>query len=114
MNADRFDRIQRALRLVVAAAGAALVILTGASTAQAAAPVKLVLASHFGREVNLTQTLAKGGAALEDICTVESKDECQTGSASSIPGSFLFLEALRPRRMAMCTLRMKATVVCRS
>jgi hypothetical protein len=51
-------------------------------------PVKLVLSSHFGREVNLTEVSAKGGAALEDVCTVESKDECQQGKLSQIPGGF--------------------------
>lgn len=92
MTTNHTNRIQKARQLAAAAAAAtltALVILTGTTVAHAA-PVKLVLASTFGREVNLTQTLAKGGAGLEDICTVESKDECQTGRESSLPGGFVF------------------------
>jgi hypothetical protein len=86
-------RIKTAVRLV-AAATATIVLLAGAGVARGAAPVKEVLSSHFGREVNLTQVMAKGGPALEDICTVESKDECQTGSPSSIAGGFEYAEAV--------------------
>jgi NHL repeat len=55
-----------------------------------AAPVKLVLSSHFGREVNLTEVSAKGGPALEDVCTVESKAECQDAKESTIQGGFSY------------------------
>jgi hypothetical protein len=74
-------------RLPLALVTSTIAILGGASGAQAA-PVKLVLASHFGREVNLSQVNAKAGPALEDVCTVESKDTCQPGKESSIPGGF--------------------------
>ncbi len=55
-----------------------------------AAPVKLVLSAHFGREVNLTEVNAKAGDELEDICAVESGDECQAGKESSIAGGFAY------------------------
>ena len=61
--------------------------------AQAAGPpVKLVLATQFGREVNLTQTNLKAGPALEDICTTASGDTCQPGKASTIAGGFTYPE----------------------
>jgi hypothetical protein len=81
--------------LPLAAVTITITILAGAGAAQAAAPpIKLVLASHFGREVNLTEVSAKGGAALEDICTVESKDECQPGKPSGLPGGFESLQSV--------------------
>jgi hypothetical protein len=83
------ERIRRALPYI--ALIATVTTVAGVAAAQAAAPpVKLALSSHFGREVNLTQVAAKGGPSLEDVCTVESNDECQPGSASSIPGGFNF------------------------
>ncbi|HEY3828918.1 MAG TPA: NHL repeat-containing protein [Solirubrobacteraceae bacterium] len=80
--------IQLKGRLSLALATATLVVLPGASAAQAVAPVKLVLTSHFGREVNLTETSLKGGPALEDVCATASKDECQQARPSSEPGGF--------------------------
>lgn len=79
------DRMRTAL---CALAAVTVVTLVGSSGAYAVVPIKLSLGSQFGREVDLTQVTAKGGAALEDICTVESRDECQTGVPSSIPGGF--------------------------
>jgi hypothetical protein len=71
-----------------------LVVVFGVvGSAQAAAPVKLVLAGSFGREVNLTQTHAHTGPTLEDTCTV-SKEECQPGSPSSLQGAFTFPESV--------------------
>lgn len=68
---------------------ALLLGLIGAGGAWAATPpVKEILSSHFGREVNLTETDAKAGPALEDVCTVLSKDECQSGREGSISGGF--------------------------
>jgi hypothetical protein len=58
----------------------------------AQAPVKEIVSSHFGREVNLTE--AGKGAALENVCTVASKDECQAGRASSEPGGLTEVESL--------------------
>lgn len=80
---------------VMAAAGAAMRPM---SAMAAEAPVKEVLESEFGREVNLTQVNAKSGPALEDVCTVESKDVCQSGKPSSEPGGFEF-----PRGVAVNT-----------
>jgi DNA-binding beta-propeller fold protein YncE len=67
----------------------ALVLLTaGASGAGAAytGPVKEDLATHFGREVNLTET--GKGPALEDFCDQKTGDTCSTGKESSIAGGF--------------------------
>ncbi len=57
----------------------------------AQAPVKEIVSSHFGREVNLTE--AGKGPALENVCTVASKDECQAGRASSEPGGLTEAES---------------------
>ena len=35
----------------------------------------------FGKEVNLTEVLAHGGEAKENLCTAESLDACQPGTA---------------------------------
>lgn len=85
------DRIRTAL---CALAAVTVVTLAGSSGACALVPIKLSLASQLGREVDLTQVTAKGGAALEDVCTVESKDECQTGVPSGIPGGFEGVEGV--------------------
>lgn len=68
--------------------------VVGVVDAGAAAPVKLILVSRFGREVNKTEVAAKGGPALEDVCTVASKDECQSGKESNEPGGFEFPEGV--------------------
>ena len=65
-----------------------ITVLAVASGASAAVPVKLTFTSQFGREVNLTETEAKKGPELEDICTVASKDECKTGIESGEAGGF--------------------------
>jgi hypothetical protein len=79
-------RLERSSLLFV---GVAVAILTAPTPSVAAeAPIKEVLASHIGREVDLTQVNAKAGLALEDLCTVESKDECQPATESSEPGGF--------------------------
>jgi chitodextrinase len=86
MSANRIKRALAHIALI-----AMIATLAGVTAAQAAVPpVKLFLSSHFGREVNLTEVGAKGGPSLEDVCTVQSKDECQPGNASSIPGGFNF------------------------
>ena len=46
------------------------------------------LVSRFGGQVNLTE--AGKGASLEDICTVESEDACQSGGNGTTAGSFGF------------------------
>jgi hypothetical protein len=79
------NAFRRALAVMaVAAASAAL----SAAYADAAPPVKQLLAGRFGRAVDLTQVDAHGGTALEDVCTVASNDECQEGSESAIAGGF--------------------------
>lgn len=76
-------------------AAATIAMLACAPAARAAqAPVKEILAGQFGREVDLTEVNAKAGPALEDVCTVQSKDECRFGAASSEAGGFLFPEGL--------------------
>ncbi len=73
------DRIKATLPL--ATLSAAIAMLTGAGAAHAAAPpIKEVLSSHFGAEVD---TATKG-----NVCTVESKHACRPGTPSSIPGGF--------------------------
>jgi hypothetical protein len=75
-------------RLLLAALTATLITLAAtASAARAAsAPVKEVLVSHIGWEVNQT---SKG-----NLCTVESKDVCQPGRESSQPGGFANLNGV--------------------
>jgi DNA-binding beta-propeller fold protein YncE len=64
-----------------------VVALTGVSSAQAEeGPVKLILSSRIGEEVNRTT----GGK----ICTIASKDECQEGKPSSEPAGFEYPESV--------------------
>jgi hypothetical protein len=42
----------------------------------------------FGKQVNQTETAAKAGAALEDVCTAASKDICKAGVESIAAGEF--------------------------
>ncbi len=73
---------------------ATVALLTGVGSAPAvAAPIKLVPKSRFGRQVNVTATAAKAGPALEDAC-VESKEACQAGEKSSVPGGFEYAEGV--------------------
>jgi hypothetical protein len=74
---------------------ATIVMLTSVTVARAGTPpVKLILASHFGREVNLTEVEKHGGSELEDICTVSSGNTCKPGKESSIPGGFTYPEGV--------------------
>jgi hypothetical protein len=86
------NRMKRTLSLAVVTA--MIVMLAGVSGAHAAtAPIKEVVASHFGREVNLTKVQEHAGPGLEDICTVGSGgsgDTCQMGKESSISGGFAY------------------------
>jgi hypothetical protein len=69
----------------VAAALVALAIFSGdpgARAAPSAAPSELAVSSHFGWEVDRTT----GGK----ICTVASRDECQSHRQSSGPGGFAY------------------------
>ncbi len=72
--------------------GVVVLLFAPAIVHAAQAPVKEIVSSHFGREVNLTET--GKGPALEDVCTVASKDECQAGRASSEPGGLTEAESL--------------------
>jgi hypothetical protein len=58
------------------------------ASASAAVPTKLLFTGEYGRGVDLTQVNLKAGPALEDLCTVVSKDTCQPGGESSIAGGF--------------------------
>jgi hypothetical protein len=77
-----------ALRSALAAIVLSLAVVTGAQAV--GPPIKLVPTNHFGHQVNLTETNVKAGAALEDVCSIESKDECQPGTTSSTAGGFEF------------------------
>jgi hypothetical protein len=84
--------IRQAIATIAVVAATAIVPATAASAAEA--PVKEIVSSHFGREVNLTEVQAHAGPLLEDICTAVSKDECQPGSRSSLPGGFEYPDAV--------------------
>ncbi|HEY3830594.1 MAG TPA: hypothetical protein VGL57_15495 [Solirubrobacteraceae bacterium] len=78
------NRMKMALPL--GALTVAILILVGATAAQAAVPpVKLVPSSHLGTGVDTTT----GG----NVCTVESKDLCEPGKEGSGPGGFNFPES---------------------
>jgi hypothetical protein len=72
------------------AATAALMLLAGASAAHAA-PVKEVRSATFGLNVNKTK-LAEAGSTQQErnVCTVESKDECQPAIEGSAAGAFAY------------------------
>jgi hypothetical protein len=71
------NRIKTLLSL---AAITATTILAGATSAHAEAPVKEIVASHAGWEVDKT--------TKANVCTVASGDECQSGKPSSKSGGF--------------------------
>ena len=81
-------------RLVLAVTVMALMFVAAAGAQAAGPPVKLVLATPLGREVNLTQIELKSGLALEDLCTTTSHDTCQPGTASTIAGGFTYPESV--------------------
>jgi hypothetical protein len=85
--------LKRTLPLTLVAA--TITLLAAVSGAQAApeAPIKEVLSSHFGAEVDMTTT--------GNICTVESKDTCQPGKSSSEPGGFGNPEGPGPQGVAV-------------
>jgi hypothetical protein len=71
--------VKRVCLLVLVASSVGMLVFAGGAHA-ATAPVKEVLASHVGLEVNAT---TKG-----NVCTVASKDECQRGLEGSGAGVF--------------------------
>ena len=72
--------MKRALPLTITTIVMTIALTAGAQAATP--PVKLVLASHFGSEVNQT--------TKDNLCTVASHDVCQPGKESSEPGGFAF------------------------
>ena len=65
---------------------ATIVLLACAGAANAAAPVKLVLSSHLGWEVDQT--------TKANVCTTASKDICQAGKASAKPEGYEYPEGV--------------------
>ena len=76
--------------LPLAAFAFVTMLFMGAGVARAAeeAPVKEILASHIGAEVNKTAIEKGASQAQRDICTTESKDECQPAVESEKAGGF--------------------------
>ena len=66
---------------------------TGIASA-ATVPIKLVLSSGIGWEVNRTKVEAGAPRAERDVCTAASGDLCQPGVESSEPGGFAFPRAV--------------------
>ncbi len=67
-------------RIYATALVAMLLLLLNCEYARAVAPIKLVLSSHVGREVDKT--------TKSYVCTIVSKDECGEAVPSSSPGGF--------------------------
>jgi hypothetical protein len=79
------NRMKKTLSLAVVTA--TVLMLAATTSAQAAtAPIKEIISSHFGWEVD-KNTNAR-------ICTVASKDECQPGRESGQPGGFHYPEGV--------------------
>ncbi len=76
MTANCMTRIFRLAAVATTATIALLIVAGGAQGATA--PVKEVIAAHFGAEVD---TVTKGS-----VCTVASQHECQPGRDSSVAG----------------------------
>lgn len=78
-------RLNSRMALALAVAVAAILALFAAT---AFAQLQFKPIGRFGGQVNRTEALAKTGAAKEDVCMVESDDECQRASAGSADGWF--------------------------
>jgi DNA-binding beta-propeller fold protein YncE len=72
----------------------ALLALPVSALAAEEAPVKEIVSSHFGWDVNRTKVQAGAPQAERNVCTVLSKDDCQFGVQSSQAGGFLYPEGL--------------------
>jgi hypothetical protein len=79
----------------------ALVVLAGAASIApthvlaSERPIKEILESRFGWDVNLTKVEQPGSTQQErNICTVESGDVCQPGGGSEQPGGFKYAESV--------------------
>src|SRR6202035_5338738 len=68
----------------------ATVMLMAWASGACAVPIKLIVANHFGSEVNLTEVEKDVGSALEDVCEVGSNSVCQSGKESAIAGGYTF------------------------
>ncbi|HWY18939.1 MAG TPA: hypothetical protein VNY27_09555 [Solirubrobacteraceae bacterium] len=79
---------RRPFRRVLFSLTIVTVVLLAFASAAGAAPVKEILTSHVGWDVNKTKEQKGAPQAERDLCTVESKDECQQGKQSSEPGVF--------------------------
>ena len=79
VSRSRFSILPFVSMVVTALAGIGMLVLP-VSAAAVEAPVKEILTSHLGWEVD---TITKG-----DICAVSSGHECQSGQPSSQPGGF--------------------------
>jgi hypothetical protein len=70
---------------------AAIMIATLAASSAAVAaerPVKEILETHIGWDVNNTKVKAGSPQPERDLCTVSSKEECQRGETTHEPGGF--------------------------
>jgi hypothetical protein len=79
--------------LVLVLATTAPVMLPGPATA-AEAPVKEIVSSHIGWNVDKTKQEKSAPQSERDVCTVASKDECQPGAQTNEAGGFSFPEGL--------------------
>jgi DNA-binding beta-propeller fold protein YncE len=70
----------RAKKLLLVVVNVAVSMLSVSASQAATAPIRAVLSSHFGWQVDKTTNA--------NVCTVASKDECQPGVESSEAGGF--------------------------
>ena len=82
-------RIPTHIKLTLALTGALSIASPGAALA-AEAPIKEILNSHIGWNVNKTKEKENAPQAERDTCTVASKNECQLAAQSSETGGFEF------------------------
>jgi hypothetical protein len=87
-----FSRISRlSLSLGISATLTALTIATSVRAEIYTRPIKEILSSHIGSEVDKTKDETLGTTPVEkDLCTVASHDECQAGFESSLSDGFAF------------------------
>jgi hypothetical protein len=81
------------VKLAIAIAGAALLVSPGVVLA-AEAPVKEIVSSRIGSNVNKKQVEEGASQTERNLCTVASKDECQFGAQSTEPGGFQYPEGI--------------------
>ncbi len=86
-------RIPTHIKLTLALTGALSIASPGIALA-AEAPVKEILNSRIGWNVNKTKEQENAPQAERNTCTVASKDQCQLAAQSSEPGGFEFSEGV--------------------